>query len=108
LALCCAVAQQGSAQVVAGLALNKQAAGAGQLIEKAHGFHCRREYGWDPAAGVYRYHRHEGICRDYERCLRQQRACILLLGRGLDRWTFESFGFDNWRFSSCMIRRGCY
>lgn len=78
------------------------------LVSKAHGFHCRRVFGWDPVAGVYRYHSHKGICRDYKRCLREQKRCVFLLGRGFERWSYESFGADNWRFSRCMIRAGCY
>lgn len=74
----------------------------------AHGFHCRRAYGWDPAAGVYHWHTHPGICRDYQGCLRKQRRCIFLLGRGFEAWTYESFGRDNRRFTKCMIRSGCY
>lgn len=74
----------------------------------AHGFHCRRELGWDPVAGTYRYHRHPGICRDYAGCLRKQRRCVFLLGRGFEPWTYERFGSDNVRFTRCMIRSGCY
>ncbi len=74
----------------------------------AHGFHCRSMLGWDPVAGVYRYHRHEGICRNYKRCLRKQKRCVFLLGRGFQRWSYEAFGYDNERFTRCMVRAGCY
>jgi hypothetical protein len=80
----------------------------GPIVERVHGFHCRKVLGWDPVAGVYRYHRHEGICRDYKGCLRQQKRCVFLLGRGFERWSYEAFGADNARFTACMIRSGCY
>ncbi len=77
-------------------------------IEKTHGFHCRMELGWDPRAGVYHYHRHEGICRDYKGCWRKSQRCIFLLGRGFGGWEWDRWGFDNWRYYSCMMRAGCY
>jgi len=77
-------------------------------LKKAHGFHCRRMFGWDPVAGVYHPHSHPGICRDYERCIRVQKRCVFVLGRGFQRWSYEAFGADNDRFTKCMIRRGCY
>jgi hypothetical protein len=83
-------------------------AAAGSLVDKVHGFHCRRVLGWDPVAGVYRYHSHKGICRDYKRCLREQKRCIFVLGRGFQPWSYEAFGADNGRYFACMIRAGCY
>lgn len=78
------------------------------VVTRVHGFHCRSELGWDAKAGVRRYHRHDGICKDDKRCLVQQRRCNLLLGRGWDSWQFERWGFDNWRYTDCMMRNGCY
>lgn len=83
-------------------------AGADTMIHKVHGFHCRPVLGWDPVAGVYRVHRHPGICRDYRGCLREQKRCIFLLGRRFEPWSYEAFGSDNARFTACMIRSGCY
>jgi hypothetical protein len=78
------------------------------FVRKVHGFHCRSVLGWDPVAGVYRRHRHRGICRDYRRCLHEQKRCIFVLGRGFERWSYETFGSENARFTACMIRSGCY
>lgn len=78
------------------------------MISKIHGFHCRSVLGWDPVAGVYRYHRHPGICHDYKRCLRVQKRCVFMLGRGFQRWSYEAFGYDNERYTRCMVRGGCY
>ena len=78
------------------------------LLEKVHGFHCRKVLGWDPVAGVYHVHRHEGICRNYQRCLKEHKRCIFVLGGGFEPWTYERFGWDNYRYSGCMIRAGCY
>jgi len=78
------------------------------IVIKVHGFHCRKELGWDPNVGLYRYHRHEGICRDYKRCLRQHHRCILDLGRGWTTWKYEDWGWENWRYTSCMMRNTCY
>jgi hypothetical protein len=78
------------------------------LLEKVHGFHCRKVLGWDPVAGVYHVHRHEGICRNYQRCLNEHKRCLFILGKGWEPWTYERFGWDNYRYSGCMIRAGCY
>lgn len=102
------LAERGSAQPFAGAAVAGYNGDHGSLINKIHGFHCRSVLGWDPVAGVYRYHRHAGICRDYQRCLAKQKRCIFLLGRGWERWSYERFGSDNWRFTACMVRAGCY
>jgi hypothetical protein len=102
------LAERGSAQPFAGTVATGHGADGTSLITKVHGFHCRSVLGWDPVAGIYHYHRHEGICRDYQRCLSKQKRCIFLLGRGWERWSYERFGSDNSRFSACMIRAGCY
>jgi hypothetical protein len=78
------------------------------LVENVHGFHCRKVLGWDPVAGVYHVHRHEGICRNYQRCLSEHKRCLFVLGKGWEPWTYERFGWDNYRYSGCMIRAGCY
>lgn len=78
------------------------------VVAKVHGFHCRRVLGWDPVAGRYRMHSHKGICRNYRRCLRAQKRCIFLLGGGRKEWSYELFGFGAHRFTSCMVRAGCY
>lgn len=102
------LAGHGAAQPLAGSAASaKYAAGSG-LVTEVHGFHCRRELGWDPRAGVYHKHSHEGICRDYKRCMREMYRCNLLMGRGWDEWSFERWGNDNWRYSRCMLNAGCY
>jgi hypothetical protein len=115
LAAACVVAISVAGPLTEGVAAHPtgvQAAGHGDagmsIVSTVHGFHCRRVLGWDPVAGVYRYHRHEGICRDYKRCLREQKRCIFRLGRGFQRWSFEAFGAENARFTACMIRSGCY
>jgi len=102
------LAEQALAVSLAGVQSAGRSAQGASVVSKAHGFHCRSVLGWDPVAGVYRYHRHEGICRNYKRCLRQQKRCLFVLGRGFERWSYETFGEDNWRFSRCMIRAGCY
>lgn len=81
---------------------------ARSLVEKVHGFHCRKTLGWDPVAGVYRMHSHAGICQNYPRCLREHRRCIFILGGGFEEWSFERFGSDNYRYTDCMLRAGCY
>jgi hypothetical protein len=81
---------------------------AQSLVEKAHGFHCRKMLGWDPVGGVYRMHSHAGICRNYPRCLREHRRCIFILGGGFEEWSFERFGSENYRYTDCMLRAGCY
>lgn len=78
------------------------------LVQKAHGFHCRPMYGWDPRQGIYHVHRHEGICRDYQRCLRVMYRCDAIMGRGWEPWSYERWGFDNWRYDKCMLEAGCY
>jgi hypothetical protein len=78
------------------------------LAQKAHGFHCRPMYGWDPRLGIYHVHRHEGICRDYQRCLRVMYRCDAIMGRGWEPWSYERWGFDNGRYDKCMLEAGCY
>jgi hypothetical protein len=109
LAVCLAISQmQGTpAMALSGLGASPPSANAA-MVTRIHGFHCRKELGWDARAGAYHYHRHEGICRDYKRCLNEQQRCVFLLGRGWDGWKYERFGWDNWRYTSCMIRNGCY
>jgi len=80
----------------------------GSAIEKVHGFHCREEMGWDPRTGLYRRHSHMGICENYKRCLEVHHRCIFLNGRGFDSWRYERWGWDNYRYTSCMLERGCY
>lgn len=77
-------------------------------VQKVHGFHCKPYVGWNPVAGAYQRHSHPGICNDYQRCLREHERCIFVNGRGFEKWQFERWGSDNWRYSSCMIRSGCY
>jgi hypothetical protein len=77
-------------------------------IEKVHGFHCREELGWDPRSGLFRRHSHPGICRDYKRCLEVHHRCIFVNGRGFEGWRYERWGRDNWRYTNCMLERGCY
>jgi hypothetical protein len=108
LTLAAAFAEPSAALAPAGAHAATQSAGGASIVHKAHGFHCRRVPGWDPVAGVYRYHRHEGICRNYRGCLREHKRCIFILGRGFQRWSYESFGSDNARYFGCMIRSGCY
>jgi hypothetical protein len=102
--LVCLIAQA-SAAPWAGAAAGKPGM---QLLMRVHGFHCREELGWDPRSTSYRLHRHEGICRDYGRCLHQHKRCIFMWGRGWDSWNYESWGWDNWRYTACMLRHGCY
>lgn len=78
------------------------------LVQLAHGFHCRRMFGWDPRLGIYHWHRHEGICRDHHRCMKVMYRCDLLMGKGWEPWSYERWGFDNWRFDKCMLDAGCY
>lgn len=40
--------------------------------------------------------------------MKQQQRCIFTNGRGWDVWKYERWGFDNWRYTNCMIRAGCY
>jgi hypothetical protein len=112
LTLAATLAEPGAAMPLsgaqAGPLATMQSAGEASIVHKAHGFHCRRVLGWDPVAGVYRYHRHEGICRNYRGCLREHKRCIFLLGRGFQHWSIEIFASDNDRYFACMIRSGCY
>jgi hypothetical protein len=78
------------------------------LVDKVHGFHCRRVLGWDSVAGRYHVHSHEGICRNYKRCMRAQKRCVFMLGGGRKDWSYELFGYDTPRYTKCMIRAGCY
>jgi len=103
-----ALAQPGSGLPLAGFDVSKQGADAEGFIIRVHGFHCRRVLGWNPSLGVYNHHRHEGMCQDYERCWRVQQRCIFVLGKGWGGWKYERFRFDNWRYTSCMMRKGCY
>lgn len=96
----------GAAQPFSGI--TRHDADRNEFVHKAHGFHCRSVLGWDPRSGVYSKHRHEGICRDYKRCMREMYRCNLRMGRGWDSWSYERWGRDNWRFSSCMLDAGCY
>ncbi len=77
---------------MAGLRNAEHGAPGASLVSKVHGFHCRSVLGWDPVAGVYRYHSHPGICRNYKRCLREQKRCMFVLGQGFERWSYEAFG----------------
>jgi hypothetical protein len=99
-----ALAGRGTAAPLAGVPVGN----VRPLVSKVHGFHCRSVLGWNPVTGLYEYHRHAGICGNYRRCMRVQERCIFLLGRGLQRYNYEMFGADNWRYSSCMIHNGCY
>ena len=98
----------GAADPLAGLKSAEHGGLGASLLSKVHGFHCRKVLGWDPVAGVYRYHSHPGICSNYKRCLREQKRCMFVLGHGFERWSYEAFGSDIGRFSACMIRAGCY
>ncbi len=77
-------------------------------LQLAHGFHCRPMYGWDPRLGIYHLHRHPGICKDYQRCMKVMYRCDFLHGKGWESWSYERWGFDNWRFDKCMLDAGCY
>jgi hypothetical protein len=103
-----AVPQHGSAQPIPGFYLTGKGASAEALVENVHGFHCRPVLGWDPAAGVYHLHSHEGICKNFQRCWHEYERCNFILGRGWGYWEWERYGWDNWRFTSCMMRAGCY
>lgn len=99
------LAQDTSAQPLGAVGASDR---AGTMVTKVHGFHCRSELGWDARVGVYRYHRHDGICKGYQRCVAEHRRCSVILGRGWGSWQFERWGFDNWRYTDCMMRHGCY
>lgn len=77
-------------------------------VQKAHGFHCRPMFGWDPRLGIYHRHRHEGICENFQRCMKVMYRCNLRMGKGWEPWSYERWGFDNWRFDKCMLDAGCY
>lgn len=77
-------------------------------VTKVHGFHCRKVLGWDPVAGYYRGHSHAAICQEPERCLREHRRCIFVLGKLWNEWNLEDWVFDNGRYTACMIGAGCY
>lgn len=79
-----------------------------RLLNRIHGFHCRSELGWNPRTGIVDRHSHAGICRDYKRCLEIHHRCIFVHGRGWDSWKYERWGEDNWRYTECMLERGCY
>jgi hypothetical protein len=106
--LLCPLAQSTSAEPFGGAATALGEAGNHTLVDKVHGFHCRRVLGWDSVAGRYHVHSHEGICRDYKGCMRAQKRCIFILGGGRQDWSYELFGFDTPRYTNCMIRAGCY
>ena len=78
------------------------------MLQKTHGFHCRVEYGWNPLTGYYQYHRHEGICQDFHRCLAVHRKCIRIYARGWNTWEYEKWGWDNWKYTKCMVKYDCY
>lgn len=78
------------------------------IVQRVHGFHCRPELGWDPRSGLFRRHSHAGICSNYKRCLEVHHRCIFVLGRGWDSWKYERWYDDNWRYTNCMLERGCY
>lgn len=78
------------------------------IVTPVHGFHCRSVPGWDARVGTYRAHRHEKICRDYQRCVAEHRRCSMALGRSWEGWQLERWGYDNWRYIECMMRHGCY
>jgi hypothetical protein len=101
-------ASAGWAGAFTGLSDSKNSATDPPLVEKTHGFHCRPMFGWDPRLGIYHVHRHEGICRDHQRCMRVMYRCNLVMGRGWDTWSYERWGDDNWRFDRCMLDAGCY
>jgi len=65
-------------------------------------------FGWDPRFGVFHWHKHEGICRDPQRCMKVMYRCDLLMGKGWEAWSYERWGFDNWRYDKCMLDAGCY
>lgn len=105
-ALVVTFAQQGSAQPFAASVVGDDVAIS--AVTPVHGFHCRSMPGWDARVGVYRYHQHDGICKNYQRCVTQHRRCSIVLGRGWEGWQIERWGFDNWRYTDCMMRNGCY
>jgi hypothetical protein len=78
------------------------------MLKKTHGFHCRVEFGWNPLTGYYQLHRHEGICRDFNRCLGVHRKCIRIYARGWNTWEYEKWGWDNWKYTNCMVKYECY
>lgn len=94
--------------VLAPTGAGRPLANGAPMISKAHGYHCRRVLGWDPVAGYYRWHRHAGICQDPDHCLREHRRCIFVLGKGFNEWNLEDWGFDNGRYTACMIKSKCY
>ena len=102
--LMCAPPLAGAAHVLGSVKLQTTPS----LVQKVHGFHCRPELGWDPRSGVSRRHSHAGICENYKRCLQVHHRCIFVNGRGLGGWKYENWGWDNWRYTDCMIERGCY
>lgn len=106
-AAACSLSSSGGQAGPLGLGMSDGSSGT-SLVQKAHGFHCRPMYGWDPRLGIYHVHRHEGICRDYQRCLRVMYRCDLVMGRGWEPWSYERWGFDNWRYDKCMLDAGCY
>lgn len=73
-----------------------------------HGFHCRREYGFNSATGYYQKHEHPGICADLERCTREHYRCLRIHGRGWHKWDYMRWGFDNRFYQACLIRADCY
>ena len=90
-------------------ALSEQALqGHQSLIQRVHGFHCREEFGWNPATGYYEHHKHLGICANLGRCTQEQKRCLRVYGRGWNKWEFIRWGFNNRVYQACMIRAGCY
>jgi hypothetical protein len=102
------LASGGSADPLAGFAAAKSQFAIAPILEKTHGFHCRPMFGWDPRLGIYHVHKHEGICRNYQRCMKVMYRCDLRNGRGWRPWDYERWGDDNWRFDKCMLDAGCY
>jgi hypothetical protein len=102
------LASTGIAAPGGGLTTLKNSLSGDPIVEKTHGFHCRPMFGWDPRLGIYHWHKHEGICRNYQRCMKVMYRCDLRGGRGWRPWDYERWGNDNWRFDKCMLDAGCY
>lgn len=65
---------------------------SGGLVEKAHGWHCRKRKGW--YRGKSRLHRHQKACRDYHHSQRYRRY------PPLPYYGYGEFGFpyDEWQW----------
>lgn len=68
------------------------------ILLPAHGFHCKPRPGWDGRVGRFRWHTHEGICKDWHRCFRIHKKCLKAFGDG----------FNQWKYESCLLHYGCY